>query len=258
MPSPFPGVDPYLEGDLWTTLHFGLSAEIIRQIAPRLRPRYAALPVERMVLDTPDDISVTTVDIYPDIGVVESPEQSRSYEEATTLVAPLQLATVIPKRIPHVSIEIRDTKRRRLVTAIEMLSLTNKRGRGREEYLAKRRRVLLSTVHLLEIDLLRRGQRVPMEQPLPNAPYFVFLNRVEKRPISDVWPIALDQPLPKVPLPLLPGDADVELDLQAAFDSVYDILSYDTLIDYLQLPDIPLDEEAQAWANQRLREAGLR
>ena len=90
MPSPFPGMDPYFEGALWTTFHFAFGAEIIRNIAPRLRPRYLALPVEWLVLEEPGDIAVTT-SIYPD----------------SALVAPLQLATVIPQAVPHVSIEIR-------------------------------------------------------------------------------------------------------------------------------------------------------
>ena len=96
--------------------------------------------------------------------------------------APLELATIIPSPIPHVTVEIRDTANRQLVTAIEVLSPINKRGDGRAEYLAKRRRILLSTAHLLEIDLLRQGQRVPMQQPLPRSPYFIFLSRGEKEP----------------------------------------------------------------------------
>ena len=75
---------------------------------------------------------------------------------------PLRVATVMPELIPHVTVEIHDTAGRRLVTAIEVLSPTDKRGDGREEYLAKRRRTLLSTAHLLEVDLLRSGSRVPM------------------------------------------------------------------------------------------------
>jgi hypothetical protein len=71
----------------------------------------------------------------------------------------------------------------------------------------------ISTTHLVEIDLLHVGQRVPMQQPLPPMPYFVFVSRSEKRPITNVWPIALSQPLPSVSIPLLPGDEDVSLDL---------------------------------------------
>lgn len=213
MPSPFPGMDPYLEGSLWTTLHFGLSAEIVRQLAPKLRPRYLVLPAERFVMETPESL---------------------------------------------VTIEIRDTTKRQLVTAIEVLSPTNKHGDGRDEYLAKRRRILLSTAHLIEIDLLRQGQRVPMQQPLPPMPYFVFLSRAEKRPLTDIWPVAFNEPLPVVPVPLLPEDTDTPLDLQLIFTNTYDLLGYDLAVDYSQPPEISLNKEAVAWAEACLKVAGLR
>jgi hypothetical protein len=227
MPSPFPGMDPYLEGPLWMSVHSQLTAEIARQLAPKLRPKYLALTTERFVLDEVSDISVVTTSPYPDW----------------------------PSRVPHVVVEVRETATRRLVTAIEVLSPTDKRAEGREEYLSKRRRILLSTAHLLEIDLLRQGQRVPMQQPLPKAPYFVILSRAEERPITAVWPIQFADRLPVVPVPLLPGDADVPLDLQQALTNVYDLLGYDLAIDYSRPPEIALPPDAVAWAEQRVRDA---
>src|SRR5207248_10336320 len=100
---------------------------------------------------------------------------------ATAIAAPLQLSTVVPEKVPQVTVEIRDTANRQLVTAIEVLSPTNKRGDGRMEYITRRQRFLLSSAHLMEIDLLRTGQRVPMRDPLPPAAYFVLLNRAERR-----------------------------------------------------------------------------
>ena len=223
MPSPFPGMDPYLEGPLWMGIHSQLTAEIARQLAPKLRPKYLALTTERFVLDEISDVHVATASIYPDVSVVDSGAKS-SGQGGLATAAPIRLATVVPTRVPHVMIEIRETGSRQLVTAIEVLSPTNKRADGREEYLAKRRRILLSTAHLIEIDLLRQGQRVPMQQPLPDAPYFVLLNRAEERPIAEVWPIQLGERLPVVPVPLLPADTDVALDLQQALTNVYDLL----------------------------------
>jgi hypothetical protein len=69
----------------------------------------------------------------------------------------LRLATLMPEAVPHVTIEIRDTRQRELVTAMAILSPTNKRGEGRREFVTKRQRLLLSAVHLIEIDLLHMG-----------------------------------------------------------------------------------------------------
>lgn len=254
MPTPFPGMDPYLEGSLWTTLHFSLSAEIVRQLAPQLPAHYLILPTERFVVEIPEGITVTTANVYPDVGISETqPPVAYPVAAPTIAPAPLRLATVVPTVVPHVTLEIRDTANRRLVTAIEVLSPTNKRGNGREEYLAKREHLLLSRAHLLEIDLLRQGQRVPMQQPLPAATYFIFLSRAQSRPMSEVWPIALNQPLPIVPIPLLPGDADIPLDLQQTFASVYDLLHYERAIDYTQPPEVPLTQAESVWVEAWLR-----
>jgi hypothetical protein len=249
-------MDPYLEGIHWTGFHATLGIEIVRQLAPKLRPRYVALPVERMVLENPEGIVVTTTNMYPDVSVVEWSEASSTQSSGATVTAPLQIATIIPTAIPHLSIEVRDTAERRLVTAIEILSPTNKRGDGREEYLTKRQRLLLSTTHLVEIDLLHVGQRVPMQQPLPPTPYFVFVSRSEKRPIIDVWPIAMSQSLPTVWIPLLPGDDDVTLDLQSAFNAAYNLVGYDLILDYSRAPEAPLIAEELNWVEQRLRVRG--
>jgi hypothetical protein len=251
-------MDPYLEGALWTTVHFSLSAEIVRQLAPQLRPRYLVLPAECFVTETPESVAISTVDIYPDVSVAETRSVALPAQGTSIAPAPLELATVIPTPIPHVTVEIRDTASRQLVTAVEVLSPTNKRGDGRQEYLAKRRRILLSTAHLLEIDLLRQGQRVPMQGPLPPAPYFIFLSRAEKRPLTEIWPISLKEPLPVVPVPLLPDDADVALDVQQVFTTTYDLLGFDLALDYTQPPEIPLPKEDAAWAEALLRMAGLR
>jgi hypothetical protein len=235
-----------------------LCAEIARQLAPRLRPRYLALTAERFVLESAEDVAVARTNLYPDVGV--APTRSGTPLDGTTAVAaaPVRLATAMPTAVPHVTVEIRDAAGRQLVTAIEVLSPTNKRGEGRLEYLAKRRGLLLSTAHLVEIDLLHQGQRVPMQEPLPPAPYYILVGRADARPLTDVYSIPLTATLPVIQVPLLSGDADVPLDLQLALTTVYDLLGYDLAVNYLEPPEAPLPASEAAWVGQRLRDAGLR
>jgi len=165
---------------------------------------------------------------------------------------PLRLATLMPEPIPLITVEIA-IGNRQLVTAIEVLSPTNKQGQGRREYLTRRQRLLLSTSHLMEIDLLHAGQRPPMRAALPAAPYFLFLSRAESRPIVDVWPIQLsDAAADSRPVPLLPGDSDVALDLQTAFTQVYDAFSYDLAVDYARPPKVTLDASEAAYSSKNL------
>src|SRR5437588_8402129 len=192
MSKPFPGMDPYLEGDLWTTVHTDLCAEIARQLAPQLRPKYVALSTRRVVLAPPDESEGLAEHCFPEVGVLSSQIRD-SAPGAAMAAAPLILHASLPEPIPHVSIEIRDVAQRRLVTCIEVLSPTNKRGPGREEYAAKRFQILSGDAHLVEIDLLRVGARFPTAEPLPAAPYFVFVSRAGRRHEVETWPIALEQ-----------------------------------------------------------------
>ncbi len=256
MPSPFPGMDPYLEGSEWMSVHTELSTEIARQLAPKLRPKYIVRTMRRFVMESPDDIVIASSTMYPDVSVTAYGQGTLGQTSGGAAIAPLLMTTVIPERVPVTSIEIRDVANRELVTAIEVLSPVNKRGEGYTEYLDKRRRILLSTTHLLEIDLLRSGKRVPMHEPLPQAPYFVFLSRAERRPVVEVWKIMLAEPLPSVPVPLLAGDTDVMLDLQLALTTVYDALGYDLSVDYTKPPDIALGEEDARWVGEHLRAVG--
>jgi hypothetical protein len=145
-----------------------------------------------------------------------------------------------------------------LVTSIEVLSPANKRSHGYIDYLEKRERILHSNVHLIEVDWLRSGIRIPTQDPLPPAPYYVFLSRAEKRPIMDVWPIQFTSKLPTIPVPLLPEDKDISLDLQLVFNTVYDPLGYRAFLDYTQPPEVPLEGETAVWAHNLLVQAGHR
>jgi len=108
MPSPFPGMDPYLEGSGWSSIHHQLSDEVARYLTPRLRPNYIVQTKEYFVSESPDDIAITLEAAYPDVGVAQAPVRREMREPTTAwMTAPLEIATVIPSRVPHVTIEIR-------------------------------------------------------------------------------------------------------------------------------------------------------
>ncbi len=257
MANPFPGMDPYLEGDLWTSVHTDLCAEIARQLAPKLRPKYVVRSSRRVVLAPPEKNGEGGGHRFPDVGIL-AVQTTGVVPAGGVATAPLILTAALPEPIPHVSLEIRDVAERRLVTCIEVLSPTNKIGPGREEYAGKRFQILTSGAHLLEIDLLRSGTRFATTTPLPAVPYFVFLSRAQRRHEVETWPIALAAPLPVVAVPLLPGDADATLDLQQALTTIYDILGYDESIDYRQPPPGPLTAAELAWLDDQLRRSGRR
>jgi hypothetical protein len=96
-----------------------------------------------------------------------------------------------------------------------------------------------------------------MQQPLPPAPYFIFLSRVQRRPILDVWPIQLSMRLPVIPVPLLADDPDVFLDIQLALNTIYDAFNYGLAIDYSRPPEVPLTPQDARWAAEQLRQAGI-
>lgn len=259
MSSPFPGMDPYLEGKLWGVFHHDLATAVRHLLIPKLRPRYYPF-TERYFLIDAEGIAIAEERINPDVAVVQESTKAKPRQRAGVATAPLKmrLPGPRPRRVAHYRIAIRDLEGRKLITAIEFLSPTNKKGEGRRQYLAKRDLLLSSSVHLVEIDLLRQGRRLPMQEPLPPAEYFVFVSRAHQRPDTDVWPVSLKEPLPEVPIPLRRKDPEVILDLELAITKVYDEGGFEGIIHYDKPADPPLTPRQQAWADQWLTEERLR
>jgi hypothetical protein len=148
----------------------------------------------------------------------------------------------------HAFLEIRDRGNRQLVTVLELLSPSNKRpGPDRDQYLAKRQRLLASSVHLIELDLLRGGPRLPIEH-LPPCDYCVMVSRYEDRPQVGLWPLRLRDRLSTIPIPLF-NQERATLDLQSALHQAYDAAGYEDYI-YLHEPNPPLQGEDAEWAQQ--------
>ncbi|MBS1251166.1 MAG: hypothetical protein MAG451_00196 [Anaerolineales bacterium] len=252
MPSPFPGMDPYLEGYLWPDVHTALAHKIRQLLAPQIQPKYVARLEISVIEDESFEAEVGVM--YPDVEIVEAeptPEAVGGVMVAEPAAATAPLTIPVPQ-VRLVSVEIRDVAENELVTSIEIISPVNKREPNLSRYRQKRERIRNSDVHLLEIDLVRRGSRVWEYSRIPDVPYVVILTRAAASTM-EVWPIELSDALPSLPVPLRPPDKDVVLDLSAALTTVYDEAYYQLSIDYQQDPPPPaFSVGEQAWMRQLL------
>jgi hypothetical protein len=262
MPSPFPGMDPYIElPEVWSDFHNDLTAEIRAGLNTMIRPRYVARLIPYTTYETVT-IDRDTHNILPDVGIWEQQEQKHTAKEAGVLYNPTQVTSEVEIEFPIeiFSVEIQRKGTLELVTSIEILSPVNKK-RGHpayDHYLKKRRDLLYANVHLVEIDLLRGGTRPSLLKPVPPAPYYIMLSRREQRPQVIVYPLQFQDRLPVLPVPLLKPDPDVTLDLNAAVGSVYERGGYADLIDYREPPPPPLSDEEMIWLDARLHEQAVR
>ncbi len=267
MRSPFPGMDPYLEGRSFRALHHNLITEFLRVLARRVYPRYVAHIEEYVYLVRPQPLERTW--IGPDVFVGTSGAPGRDGAPGLaaapigaggTAVLEAPLTVMLPRLEPFSQnyLEIRTAAGDEVVCVLEVLSPTNKDPHtGRDAYLGKRARLLQSSSHLVELDLLRGGSRLPMAQPLPAADYFVLVSRLERRPDCGVWPLSVRDRLPTIPIPLAGDDADVALDLQAALDAAYDTAFFGATLDYRDAPDPPLAPTDLTWAQERIQASAV-
>ncbi|MDB5332530.1 MAG: hypothetical protein JWP03_3681 [Phycisphaerales bacterium] len=259
MPSPFPGMDPYLEEPgLWPDVHHELISSARHILTEQLRPRYSVRIEDRVYISDERDPGRRV--IIPDLRIVQRPGPRRPPEpaspRATAVAEPLQATTLIQDEIRESRVEIIDRSQRVVVTVIEILSPANKimGSRGRDSYEQKRNEVMYSPSHFVEIDLLRSGEGFPPQEALPAHDYTVHVSRVQHRPHGTVWPIRLEEHLPTIKIPLRGDDPETELDLQAVLDAAYDGAAYDLEIDYRAQPVPTLSEGQAQWADALLRE----
>lgn len=264
MKSPFPGMDPYIEAcGLWGDFHDDLISEIKRALAPHVPERYMVRTSERsyvVLLRTPREWHA----FIPDVSIsVSRSRKTRPSRRGSTAVAEPKGKIVPVTMRPFVELEHREPfveiyeaeGDQRLVTSIEVLSPSNKQpgSPGWDLYLRKREALLRGSVNLVEIDLLRGGTRFPMLDPWPDSPYSALVNRGNFNLLCDVWPIALQLPLPQIPIPLAQPDPDMLLDLQPMIEAIYERSRYAYSIDYTKSPTPPLSGKDATWVKQLLR-----
>lgn len=255
MPSPFPGMDPYLEHDsVWHDFHQRIMPAVAARLAEQVRPAYIVKIDDHIYIHEWGDESARPVG-RSDISLVHR-------EPTPSVSAPAALAEAPARvRFPQLDVErvsfveVRDRENMQLITVIELLSPSNKRpGADREAYLSKRGALLESPVHFVELDLLRGGPRLPLVH-LPACDYYAIVSRSEERPEAAMWPIMLRDRLPVVPVPLREPDRTARLDLQAALDRVYDEAGYADYI-YEHKPQPPLIRDDADWARVAVLRGG--
>jgi hypothetical protein len=254
-------MNPYLEHPLaFHDFHETYIPALREALAARLRPRYSVRIDEHVYIH---ELSAEERRLHgrPDVGIAANPPWGRvpsSGSGVTTLDAPVRVEhPVAIDELRECYLKIVDAKSREVVTVIEMLSPANKaKGSDREQYLAKRKRVLASSTSLVELDFLRAGPRMP-DANVPACDYAITVSRWESRPAAGCWPIRLRDPFPAVPIPLKTGDADVTVDLKAILDRVYDAAGYEDEI-YTNPLEPPLSPEDAAWAATILAGAGVK
>jgi hypothetical protein len=253
MPSPFPGMNPYLEqSSVWHDFHESFMPLAREVLSSQVLPRYIVKIDEHLYIHETTEATRRLI-VRADLHVAGlAPSEGRASAAAQVLEAPAEV-TAVPmvdfERHPY--LEIRDRETRTVITVVEFLSPSNKyAGPDRDQYVAQRWELLYSSVNLVEIDLLRGGPRMPW-QDMPECDYCVIVSRPEQWPRAGVWPIRLRERLPEIPVPLRPGEADARLDLQQILHRIYDAAGYGYYI-YTGQPEPALSAEDAAWASQIL------
>ena len=257
MPSPFPGMDPYLESPTyWGGFHTRFIVALSDAISGQLPPGYYADVGQHVWLeDEPGDDRhpFATPDTYVAADDSSGGTAVATRKKKKQAAPALEVSLPKLKKRPHKYVKIVDQPGNRVITVIELLSPANKTGEDRNAYLQKRTEFFAAKVNLVELDLLRDGQRMPFGKPKPPpADYFAMVCRGERHPKASVWAWTVRDPLPELPIPLKPADDDLELDLRACFDRTYDGAGYRTRLRYDRPPDSPLRVADAEWMTEKV------
>ncbi len=255
MPSPFPGMDPWLEHPaLWPDVHHGLIEALRRTLGPMLRPRYyVAVGIHAYIITPPlEPLQIR----YPDVMVVDTSQGGPLTSPTVTARAePVMVNVPVPEEVEEGYLEVREVTSGKVITVIEILSPTNKQpGEGREAYEAKRLEIFRSWTHLVEVDLLRAWEPMPFWGNGRDSHYRILVRRGEQRGRADLYAFNVRDPIPSFPLPLQKGDVEPVIDLKPLLDELYDEASYDLRVNYTQPPVPPLSDADAQWAIQVLRQ----
>jgi hypothetical protein len=246
-------MDPYLEApERWSGVHSRLIAVLGELLTRQVAPHYFVDSEDHVYIIAPDDLARPLL-VRPDLYVLETATAQPAQRGRGRIAAPqvIELPESWEVRYPY--LEVRDAANREVVATLEILSPINKvaHSSGQRDFLRKRRQVMRSTAHWIEIDLLRAGAR-PLELR-GSADYYAALHRAGAPRTLEVWTAMLREELPTIAVPLRAPAADVPLDLQEAVETVYARYRYDAGLDYAGPPALPpLSTGDLAWAEERI------
>ena len=268
--NPFPGMNPYLEVSyLWPGVHNSIIVGLRNFLSPRLRPEYSVSMQERVqISDEPGtnggggggfripDAAVLAVGAPTGAtpgGALRFPAPQLDEDNAIAVqLPPTEL-------LREYYLEMRRVSNHEVVAIIELLSPSNKTGSGREAYLVKRAAILYSPTHLVEIDLLRAGPRMPVIGDVPDTHYRILVANARRTDsIAAMYAFGIRDAIPDFVLPLAQDAEGIAVNLNAIVSQVYTDGSYDLDIDYGQDPETPLSDDDLVWIDALLREQGLR
>lgn len=255
MPSPFPGMDPYLENPVyWGGIHAKLINAINTALNRDLPEGYFADIEEHIWLqiEEPEDRELIG---KPDLFVTRTNGKSHNGMSGGIAVLEPTVHAVLPqgRRKTQKYIKVVAPDHATIVTVIEILSPSNKAS-GRGKYLAKREEYFAARTNLVELDFLRDGERMPMGRPSsPGGDYYFFVSRSANFPAVEVWHFSVKDKIPPIPIPLKKSDGEIPLRLQKPFEELYDANRYAQHIDYSASPVPPLRSTDAAWAAELLK-----
>lgn len=259
MPSPFPGMDPYLEQSaFWSPFHSRLIVAMADYIAPQIMPKYYIEVETRTYYESADSellVGIPDAVVFSSVKNSSLPQRTGDEEKSIAILnRPQQVRIPTGVEVKERYLEVRELGTDAVITAIELLSPKNKRsGKGRIAYEQKRQQIFDSTSHFVEIDLLRSELPMLVSGNDINWDYRVLVSRSEQRPMADLYGFMLTEPIPIFPLPLKPEDQDLPVDLQSILNGVYERAGYSFRIDYQQPVPLPvLPTAVQEWVSTLL------
>jgi hypothetical protein len=248
MASPFPGMNPYLEApELWAEFHSRMIVAIADALDELLSRQYRVAVEKRVYLSQDEEQLLIGI---PDVAVIRNQAETivpRSNAQSVAVVEPLTVELPTLEEVQERYLEIREGSTGTVITVIELLSPKNKRsGEGRNAYLQKRQEILKSATHLVEIDLLRAGEPMPVKT-IAQLSYRILISRSAERPQAQLYGFNLRQSIPVIPIPLQSDVAEPLLDLFPLLNQVYDRARFELGIDYSAMPKPGVSTEDWDW-----------